>query len=53
LGQKISTKGTRAESGTGIGLVMVKEFIDRHNGTIEVESSVGQGTTFKIVIPQV
>ncbi len=53
LGQKISTKGTRAESGTGIGLVMVKEFIDRHNGTIEVESSIGKGTTFKIVIPQV
>lgn len=37
--------------GTGIGLTVVKSFIDMHKGAIEVESNVGQGTCFKISIP--
>ncbi|MCB0034563.1 MAG: HAMP domain-containing histidine kinase, partial [Anaerolineales bacterium] len=38
-------------SGTGLGLVILKESIDLHGGTIHVESQVGRGTTFTIQIP--
>ncbi|MCP4314439.1 MAG: GHKL domain-containing protein, partial [Bacteroidetes bacterium] len=37
--------------GTGIGLDIVKKIIDKHNGTIEFESSPGKGTEFTITIP--
>ncbi len=50
-GEKISTKGTRSEGGTGLGLLMVKEFVDRHNGEIKVESELGKGSVFKIKLP--
>lgn len=50
-GEKISTKGTRSEGGTGLGLLMVKEFVDRHHGEIEVKSEFGKGSTFKIKLP--
>jgi signal transduction histidine kinase len=46
-----STKGTSNESGTGLGLILAKEFIDRHNGKIWVESNVGLGTQFKFILP--
>lgn len=37
--------------GTGIGLNIVKNIVDRHHGTISVESEVGKGSTFTIVLP--
>jgi signal transduction histidine kinase len=40
-----------ADSGSGIGLAIVKEIIELHNGTIEAASEPGQGTTFRIVLP--
>lgn len=43
-----SNMGTRGEKGTGFGLLVVKEFIDNHNGSIRVESMPGQGATFII-----
>lgn len=43
-----STKGLR---GTGLGLVVTKKVVDEHGGTIGVESTVGQGTTFTIHLP--
>lgn len=46
-----STKGTSNESGTGLGLVLSKEFIDRHNEKIWVESKIGVGTQFKFTLP--
>jgi len=45
-----STLGTNNERGSGLGLLLVKEFIDRMNGTLTLESELGKGTTFKIVI---
>ena len=43
-----STKGQR---GTGLGLAMVYGVVQRHDGTIEIESAPGQGATFRLVFP--
>ncbi|MEO3403723.1 GAF domain-containing sensor histidine kinase [Mucilaginibacter sp. CAU 1740] len=45
-----STLGTNNEKGSGLGLLLVREFIDRLNGHITVKSELGAGTSFKIVI---
>ncbi|AYL95937.1 GAF domain-containing sensor histidine kinase [Mucilaginibacter celer] len=45
-----STLGTNNEKGSGLGLLLVREFIDRLNGKITVKSEIGVGTSFKIVI---
>ncbi len=41
---------TRAR-GIGLGMVIVKDIIEKHNGTIDVQSEVGRGTTFTIKLP--
>ena len=47
----VTTKGTDNESGTGLGLMLCKEFVDKHGGKIEVESEPGKGTSFKVYLP--
>jgi len=42
---------TREVMGTGLGLAIVKGVVDAHHGTIDVESVVDQGTTFRILLP--
>lgn len=42
---------TTKSRGTGLGLAVVKKVIDRHNGSIDVESKVGEGTAFHIRLP--
>ncbi len=37
--------------GTGLGMPIAKQIIDQHNGTIEIDSKVGQGTTFTVYLP--
>ncbi|MBO7596603.1 MAG: PAS domain-containing sensor histidine kinase [Bacteroidales bacterium] len=46
-----STVGTAGEQGSGMGLLICKEFISRHNGKIKIESEVGKGTKFIITFP--
>lgn len=47
-----STVGTQDEKGTGLGLILCKEFIERHGGEIWVESEVGNGSKFYFTIPE-
>jgi signal transduction histidine kinase len=46
-----STNGTRNEAGTGLGLMLCKEFIEKNGGKIWVESDAGQGTIFHFTLP--
>jgi signal transduction histidine kinase/ligand-binding sensor domain-containing protein len=48
---KKSTQGTKGESGSGLGLIICKEFIKRNKGEICVESVTGKGTTIVFTIP--
>jgi len=46
-----SSTGTQGETGTGLGLILCREFISQHNGTIAVKSSLGKGSVFSISLP--
>jgi signal transduction histidine kinase len=51
IGGSHSKVGTKGESGTGFGLLLCKEFVEKHNGTISVESELGKGSSFTVRLP--
>ncbi len=48
--KKLSTLGTANERGTGLGLNLCKEFVERNNGTLWFESEAGKGSTFSFTV---
>lgn len=52
ISEKVSSVGTDQETGTGLGLILCKEFIDKHNGFISVSSEEARGSTFCVQIPK-
>jgi len=53
LDSNYSTKGTEKEPGTGLGLIICKEFIDKMNGNVSVRSEINKGTEFIISLPNI
>lgn len=51
LDSSVSSLGTKNEQGTGLGLIICKEFINKHKGTIKVISEVGTGSKFICSLP--
>ena len=51
LGNKVQKLGTKGEKGTGLGLHLVHQFIDKLSGQISVQSELNKGTTFSLKFP--
>jgi two-component system phosphate regulon sensor histidine kinase PhoR len=48
---RVDPARSRAEGGTGLGLAIVRHMVEAHGGSVEAESSLGQGTTIRFTLP--
>ena len=48
---RVDTARSRETGGTGLGLSIVRHAVERHSGTVQVESALGEGTTFRVTLP--
>jgi signal transduction histidine kinase len=51
IDSKVKRKGTNNEDGSGLGLILCKEFVEKNNGSIWAKSTPGQGSSFIFSIP--
>jgi signal transduction histidine kinase len=51
LEKKVIRQGTNNETGTGLGLIVVKEFVEKNKGSIEIDSEENIGTTITLSLP--
>jgi two-component system phosphate regulon sensor histidine kinase PhoR len=49
---RVDTAASREAGGTGLGLAIVKHIVLRHRGRLTIESALGQGATFKAILPR-
>jgi two-component system phosphate regulon sensor histidine kinase PhoR len=48
---RVDTRRSREKGGTGLGLAIVKHILNRHHGRLQIESTVGTGSTFTVILP--
>ncbi|MEP0708919.1 MAG: ATP-binding protein [Parvibaculum sp.] len=48
---RVDASASRARGGTGLGLAIVKHIVNRHQGTLSIESELGQGSSFSVLLP--
>ncbi len=48
---RVDSGVSRGQGGTGLGLALVKHIVNRHRGRLVIESRLGEGSTFKVVLP--
>lgn len=48
---RVDTHRSRSQGGTGLGLAIVKHIVARHRGRLRIESEIGRGSTFSVILP--